>query len=192
MLSDTGEAAIDRLREVADGASADGFTVRVAGQPLLFLDFSRIAEEDLRRGETFGLGIALAVLVTVFAAVVAAVVPIVMGLFAIAVALGVVALLGQFLEFNLFVENMVSMIGLALGIDYSLFILSRYREERRRGNDKLEAIGRAGATANRATTTKSSAGIGAPRAVSRTPVRGPWRQTTNDERAKILPRCLGR
>ena len=65
-------------------------------------------------------------------------------------ALGVVALLGQFLEFNLFVENMVSMIGLALGIDYSLFILSRYREERRRGNDKLEAIGRAGATANRA------------------------------------------
>ena len=97
-----------------------------------------------------GRWLALAVLVTVFAAVVAAVVPIVMGLFAIAVALGVVALLGQFLEFNLFVENMVSMIGLALGIDYSLFILSRYREERPRGNDKLEAIGRAGATANRA------------------------------------------
>ncbi|MFM8944444.1 MAG: MMPL family transporter, partial [Actinomycetota bacterium] len=148
-LAGVGEEAVHELRVVADEAP-DGVTVQVAGQPLLFVDFSTIAEEDLRRGETIGLGIALIVLVLVFAALVAAVVPIVMGLFSIAVALGVVALLGQVLNFNLFVENMVSMLGLALGIDYSLFIVSRYREERRRGRDKLEAIGVAGATANRA------------------------------------------
>jgi RND superfamily putative drug exporter len=86
----------------------------------------------------------------VFAAVLAAVAPIVMALFAIAVALGLVALIGQIFEFNLFVTNMISMIGLAVGIDYSLFIVSRYREERKKGFDKLEAIGGAGATANRA------------------------------------------
>ena len=148
--ADTDEATLERFRDVAHDATADGFAVEVAGRPLLFLDFAKVSEEDLRRGESFGLAIALVVLIVVFAAVVAAVVPIVMGLFAIGIALGTVALLGQFLEFNLFVTNMISMIGLAVGIDYSLFIVSRYREERRRGRDKLEAIGMAGATANRA------------------------------------------
>ena len=63
---------------------------------------------------------------------------------------GIVALIGRSCEFNLFVTNMISMIGLAVGIDYSLFIVSRYREERKKGYEKLEAIGAAGATANRA------------------------------------------
>jgi RND superfamily putative drug exporter len=97
-----------------------------------------------------GIGVALVVLVVVFGAFVAAVVPIVLALFAIAVALGLVALIGQVFTFNLFVENMVTMIGLAVGIDYSLFIVSRYREERRKGFPKLEAIAAAGGTANRA------------------------------------------
>ncbi|HET9249765.1 MAG TPA: MMPL family transporter, partial [Actinomycetota bacterium] len=60
------------------------------------------------------------------------------------------ALVGQLVHFQLFVTNMITMIGLAVGIDYSLFIVSRYREERRKGGDKLRAIGRSGATANRA------------------------------------------
>ncbi|MFB3739800.1 MAG: MMPL family transporter, partial [Candidatus Velamenicoccus archaeovorus] len=126
------------------------FTVQVAGQGALQADFTKIAEEDLRKGESSGIGIALIVLIVVFASLVAAVVPIVMALFAIVVALGLVALIGQLFQFNLFVENMVTMIGLAVGIDYSLFIVSRYREERKKGFDKLEAIGAAGATANRA------------------------------------------
>ncbi len=53
-------------------------------------------------------------------------------------------------QFSFFAPNLISMMGLAVGIDYSLFIVSRYREERQRGRDKLEAIGRSGATANRA------------------------------------------
>ena len=57
-----------------------------------------------------------------------------MALFAITVALGLVALIGQVVDFNLFVTNMVTMIGLAVGIDYSLFIVSRYREERKKGS----------------------------------------------------------
>src|SRR5262249_15580763 len=82
--------------------------------------------------------------------IVAALLPIVMALFAIAVALGLVSLIGQLVGFNLFVTNMVTMIGLAVGIDYSLFIVSRYREERKKGFAKLDAIGASGATANRA------------------------------------------
>jgi RND superfamily putative drug exporter len=149
-LKDTELATIEELRSVAAEARPDGFTVQVAGQGALFADFTEIAEQDLRRGESIGIGIALIVLIVVFAAVVAAIVPVVMALFAIAVALGLVSLIGQVFEFNLFVTNMVSMIGLAVGIDYSLFIVSRYREERKKGFPKLEAIGAAGATANRA------------------------------------------
>ncbi len=149
-LKDSTSANIEKLREVAERNQADGFTVQVAGQGTLEADFTKIAEEDLRKGESIGIGIALIVLIVVFAAVVAAVTPIVMALFAIAVALGLVTLIGQLFEFNLFVTNMVTMIGLAVGIDYSLFIVSRYREERKKGFDKLEAIGGAGATANRA------------------------------------------
>ena len=48
----------------------------------------------------------------------------------------------QVWRFSFFVPNIISMMGLAVGIDYSLFIVSRYREERKRGRDKLEAIGR--------------------------------------------------
>jgi putative drug exporter of the RND superfamily len=149
-IKDDELSTIEELRSVADRARPDGFTLQVAGQGVMFADFTEMAEEDLRRGETIGIGIALIVLIVVFAAIVAAVVPIVMAVFAIAVALGSVALIGQLVEFNLFVTNMVSMIGLAVGIDYSLFIVSRYREERKKGFDKLEAIGASGATANRA------------------------------------------
>jgi RND superfamily putative drug exporter len=149
-LKDTELSTIEELRSVTEQARLDGFTVQVAGQGVLFADFTEIAEEDLRRGESIGIGIALIVLIVVFAAVVAAIAPIVMALFAIAVALGLVSLIGQLVDFNLFVTNMVTMIGLAVGIDYSLFIVSRYREERKKGFPKLEAIGAAGATANRA------------------------------------------
>ncbi|MGH2674032.1 MAG: MMPL family transporter, partial [Actinomycetota bacterium] len=149
-LQDTELSTIEELRGVAQEARPDGFTVQVAGQGVMFADFTEIAEEDLRRGESIGIGIALIVLIVVFASIVAAIVPIVMAVFAIAVALGLVSLIGQLTDFNLFVTNMVSMIGLAVGIDYSLFIVSRYREERKKGFPKLEAIGASGATANRA------------------------------------------
>jgi RND superfamily putative drug exporter len=149
-LKNVDDATIAKLREVAASAQTGGFTVQVAGQGALRADFTKIAEEDLRKGESVGVAIALVVLIVVFASIVAAIVPIVMGIFAIFVALGLVALIGQIVHFNLFVENMVTMIGLAVGIDYSLFIVSRYREERKKGFDKLEAIGAAGATANRA------------------------------------------
>ncbi len=94
--------------------------------------------------------VALIVLVIVFGAVVAGVTPIIMAIFAIAVTLGIVGLIGQVWRFSFFAPNLITMMGLAVGIDYSLFIVSRYREERQRGREKLDAVGAAGATANRA------------------------------------------
>ena len=89
-------------------------------------------------------------LLIVFGSAIAGVTPIIMGFFAIGVALGFVGVLGKLWHFSFFVPNLISMMGLAVGIDYSLFIVSRFREERARGRDTLEAIGMSGATANRA------------------------------------------
>ena len=149
-IESSGEEVVERLRAVADSESVDGFTVEVAGNPVMEVDFTQLAEEDLRRGEGIGVAAALIVLIIVFASLIAPLLPIVMGVTAIVSALGLVSLIGQIGELNLFVTNMISMIGLAVGIDYSLFIVSRYREERRHGRDKLEAIAVSGATANRA------------------------------------------
>src|ERR671918_729475 len=114
-LTDVELSTIEELRAVAREARPEGFTVQVAGQGVMFADFTEIAEEDLRRGESIGIAAALIIMIVVFAAVVAAIVPIVMAIFAIVVALGLVSLIGQMAEFNLFVTNMVSMIGLAAG-----------------------------------------------------------------------------
>jgi uncharacterized membrane protein YdfJ with MMPL/SSD domain len=143
-------STIDELRALLARNTAEGFTTQLVGQATMFADFSTVAEEDARKGESIGIMAALIVLVVVFGAVVAAVVPVAMGVLAIAIALGIVTVVGQFVEFNLFVTNMISMIGLAVGIDYSLFIVSRFREERKKGFAKLDAIAAAGATASRA------------------------------------------
>ena len=105
-------------------------TAYMLGQVSSSEDFKKISEEDLRFGETIGIAAAIIVLIIVFGAIVAGVAPIVMGIFAIAVTLGIVGLLGQVWHFSFFTPNLISMMGLAVGIDYSLFIVSRYREER--------------------------------------------------------------
>jgi RND superfamily putative drug exporter len=73
-----------------------------------------------------------------------------MAIVSIVVALGLTALLAQQFELSVFVVNMLTGMGLALGIDYSLFVVSRYREERSRGREEFAAIEAAGATASRA------------------------------------------
>ncbi len=95
------------------------------------------------KGEIFGVPIAIVILIVVFGALIAAVV-------SIFVAFGAASILGQFMGLIFFIENIILMIGLAVGIDYSLFIVARYREERRSGLDKINAIGKAGSTATRA------------------------------------------
>jgi putative drug exporter of the RND superfamily len=138
------------LRETAAAAEGDGFRVQVSGPASLGQDFETLSDETLSQGESVGLLAAIVVLIVVFGAVVAALLPIVLAVAAIAVAMGLVALVGQGWHFSFFVVPMISMMGLAVGIDYSLFIVSRYREERAAGLETLAAIEAAGATSSRA------------------------------------------
>jgi putative drug exporter of the RND superfamily len=141
------EPAVESLIETTEES---GLTAQAFGPITIDKDFSTIAEEDLAQGETFGVLVALVVLVLVFGALIAGLIPIVMGIASIAVAIGLVALIGMAVDFSFFVTNMITMMGLAVGIDYSLFIVSRYREERHKGRAKIDAIGAAGSTASRA------------------------------------------
>ncbi len=141
---------LPELRQVIADTTESGFRVQMSGPATLADDFNTVSEEDLKKGESVGILAALVILVVVFGAVVAALLPILVGVAAIAVGLGIVVAVGQITEFSFFVENMITMMGLAVGIDYSLFVVSRYREERRRGVEKMDAIEASGATATRA------------------------------------------
>jgi uncharacterized membrane protein YdfJ with MMPL/SSD domain len=139
------------LVDVVEEADGGGFDVSITGSVASDADFEKLSEEDLQKGELlFGLPAALIILVLVFGAVVAGLIPVLLALLAIVVAVALTAVVGQVFELSFFVVNMISGMGLALGIDYSLFILSRYREERVHGREKLDAIAAAGATASRA------------------------------------------
>jgi RND superfamily putative drug exporter len=113
-------------------------------------EFSRVAEEDLVKGEVIGLAAALVVLVVVFGALAAALLPLLLAVVSIFVAIGLTALVGRVMDLSFFIVNMITMIGLAVGIDYSLFVVERYREERRHGREKLDAIEVGGGTASKA------------------------------------------
>ena len=148
------ETAVEPVITTVERADqAPAFTVDITGNATLGRDFTKVSEQDLRRGELyFGLPAALVVLLFVFGAAVAAGVPLLMALVCIPITIGIAAVIGQVWTLSFFITNMVFAMGLALGIDYSLFVVSRYREERRRGVAKLDAIEHAGGTASVAVT----------------------------------------
>lgn len=133
-----------------EGQATPGFTVLTVGPVSMSNEMSSTAESDLLKAELIGLPVALLVLVIVFGAFTAAGVPLVLAFVAILVAVGLTAIVGRLFHLSFFVVNMISMIGLAVGIDYALFIIERFREERRRGRGKQEAIRIAGSTASKA------------------------------------------
>ena len=139
--------ALLHVVEEADGK--DGFRVYLVGDASTNHDNNELAENDLRQGERVGIPIALVILVVLFGTIAAALMPIGLSIMCIVVAMGIAALIGQTFDLFFLVTLMIIMIGLAVGIDYSLVIISRYREELARGLDTKAAIERTGATAGR-------------------------------------------
>ena len=139
------------LPVVKQANATPGFAVAVTGDHTVANDFNTLSQRDLEHGELeFGLPAALIVLLLVFGAAVAGLVPVLMAILSILVGLGLVALLSLEFDLSVFIVNMLTGMGLALGIDYSLFVISRFREERTHGLQKTDAIGLTGATASRA------------------------------------------
>ena len=145
------EDTIPDVVDVVQAADGGAFDVTITGEFTADDDLNRLSQDDLREGELqFGLPAALLVLLLVFGAVVAGLIPLLMAVVSIIVALALAALIGQAFDLSLFIVNMLTGMGLALGIDYSLFVVSRYREERAGGREERAAITASGATASRA------------------------------------------
>jgi len=147
---DDAEKNVVNLIDLAHSASASsGMTVMTTGVASTSNDSNKVAQSDGQKTETIGILMALVILVVVFGTLIAAGLPVALAGMSIVIALGITALVGQKFELSFFVANMITMMGLAVGIDYSLFVLSRYREELSRGRDKYEAIRTAGGTAGK-------------------------------------------
>ncbi|HUL49154.1 MAG TPA: MMPL family transporter [Gemmatimonadales bacterium] len=133
--------------------TAAGYDVKVTGTPALDYDVRTISAEDTDQGERRALPLTLLVLVVAFGALVAAMLPIVVGVLAITIALGLVTVAARFQTMSVFVLNITTMVGLGVGIDYSLLIVTRFREELNRGLDAAAAAIRTIETAGSAVVT---------------------------------------
>jgi RND superfamily putative drug exporter len=133
----------ERLRAV------DAPRVLVGGEERAEEEFQEQAQEDLERGETLALPVMLVLLFLVFRGVVAAVTPLLVAIVAVAGALLILLGVSEVADISAYSVNVVTMLGLGLAVDYSLLVISRFREERVAGLDLPAAIERTLATAGR-------------------------------------------
>jgi len=152
------DAVLWDAMEAVDATASSDVDAFVSGPQSMMLSLNELAASDLARGEGIGVAVALVVLVFVFGAVVAAGIPILVALGSIVVATGIGAIVARALASSGTpvgdsLPIFVGMMGLALGIDYSLLTVQRFREELAKGHTVLDAVTITGATANRAVFT---------------------------------------
>src|SRR4249919_2960754 len=152
-LDMTDEASVDAVEGIrAAIVPPAGYTYQLTGYGPITKDSAEQSEKDLQKAELVSLPVVAIVLVLVFASLAAAGMPLLVAGLAIPSSLALVYLVAQGIEMSIFVLNIATMLGLALAIDYSLFIVSRYREELRRGRSVGDAVERAVSTAGKAVT----------------------------------------
>ena len=131
------EKAIPILHRALNVVTIEHYLV---GNPAAAVDGQASAENDLRRSELVTLPLVLVLLLVIFRTAVAALIPLVLGLFNVGLSVSLLDLLGMHTDISVFALNVGSLIGLGLSIDYSLIILTRYREELAIGHDPERAL----------------------------------------------------
>jgi len=119
----------NRLQQLVDPLARAGVSVWLTGYSPVAKDITTVEQEDVERAETIGVPIALVILLLALGAAVAAIVPLLLAGAGLLLTYGVLALLATTLSFDSFLTTVVTMIGVGIGIDYALFIISRFREE---------------------------------------------------------------
>jgi uncharacterized membrane protein YdfJ with MMPL/SSD domain len=148
------------LREdLGPGDAAGGVTPYLVGQPTIWAGMQEISKEDLAKAEKSGFPIVALILLVVFGSLAAAALPLALGFVSVLVTGALIYFISLQTETSVFVTNMASMIGIGVAVDYSLFILARYREEREAGREKGEARARALSTSGLAVTFSGMAVI---------------------------------
>jgi len=141
------------------GDAAGGVTPYLVGQPTIWAGMQEISKEDLAKAEKSGFPIVALILLVVFGSLAAAALPLALGFVSVLVTGALIYFISLQTSTSVFVTNMASMIGIGVAVDYSLFILARYREEREAGREKGEARARALSTSGLAVTFSGMAVI---------------------------------
>jgi putative drug exporter of the RND superfamily len=141
------EAALGELRSIV--GDLDGLTVEVGGRDAIFDDIGTTIESDLGRAELIAIPITLLLLIVVFGGLVAASLPLLVGVLAVMGTFLSLFVIGSVTDVSIYAINLTTALGLGLAIDYSLFVVSRYREELRAGRSVEDAVVRTVETAGR-------------------------------------------
>ena len=134
------DAAKELREELQVGERVDGVQAYVVGQTALWAGMQELQQEDLAKAEAAGFPAILIVLLVVFGSVLAALLPVGLGVAAVLVTGAAVYFLALATTMSVFVTNVASMLGIGVAVDYSLFLLSRYREEVHGGRDRAQAL----------------------------------------------------
>jgi uncharacterized membrane protein YdfJ with MMPL/SSD domain len=138
-------AAVDQAKR-----TNPGFQIGVAGDGTAENQLSDSISDDFAKAETLSIPITMLILVVAFGALVAAGIPLILALSAVMATIGLVSIPSQIFPVDDAIGSVILLIGMAVGVDYSLFYLRREREERARGRSPREAIDAAAATSGRA------------------------------------------
>jgi RND superfamily putative drug exporter len=135
------EALVPVLRAKADWMEGQlrsqypNINLEITGETPLTFDLRKVSADDVRHAEERAMPVTLLLLLLAFGTLVAAVLPLGIGVLSISMALGAAALLAHYLHLSILVQNLATMLGLGLGIDYALLIVSRFREALAEGYD---------------------------------------------------------
>ncbi|MBI4233786.1 MAG: MMPL family transporter [Chloroflexi bacterium] len=143
------DTAMDRYPSLRSLVNSDVLQVWVTGGIAIFSDLNKVSERDLRRAETITFPLVIIALLLVFGSAVAAGLPVAIGAISVAVTLALIYAVAQWTDMSIFVLNVVTMLGLGIAIDYSLLMVSRFREELPH-RPRAEAVAVSVATAGRA------------------------------------------
>jgi putative drug exporter of the RND superfamily len=149
------EALVPVLRAKADWMESQlrsqypNINLEITGETPLTFDLRKVSADDVRHAEERAMPVTLLLLLLAFGTLVAAVLPLGIGVLSISMALGAAALLAHYLHLSILVQNLATMLGLGLGIDYALLIVSRFREALAEGYDPGRAADIAAAQAGK-------------------------------------------
>ncbi|TCN19749.1 MMPL family transporter [Mesobacillus foraminis] len=135
--------AVDVYPEIREKIIApEGMDMYVDGETATLFEIQEATKKDLLKAELIGIPVALLVLLLIFGTAIAALLPVMVGLVSVSATLGTVFFISKHYALSNFLPNIVMMLGLALGIDYALFVVSRFREELKRNCSVESAVAR--------------------------------------------------
>jgi uncharacterized membrane protein YdfJ with MMPL/SSD domain len=134
----TADMAVD-FRDALGTEARDGVEPHLVGQQALWAGMQDLTKEDLESAERIGFPVVLVILLAVFGSLAAAALPLALGFASVMITGAIIFFLSQATPMSVFVTNIASMIGIGVAVDYSLFVLARYREEIRGGAERDDA-----------------------------------------------------